>query len=70
MSCSNVGFHNEKMVKGWFFKKERIVPVIRARKEVSFITMEHDLIGYYLFSNEACRRYTNTKSFPSPTGIT
>ncbi|WP_290749854.1 hypothetical protein [Exiguobacterium sp. UBA3968] len=54
ISFTNLLTFEQKMVKGWFFKKERIVPVIRATKEMSFITMEHDFMGYYLFSNEAC----------------
>lgn len=54
ISFTNLLTFERKMVKGWFFKKERIVPVIRATKEMSFITMEHDFMGYYLFSNEAC----------------
>ncbi|AHA31345.1 hypothetical protein [Exiguobacterium sp. MH3] len=54
ISFTNLLTFERKMVKGWFFKKERIVPVIRATIEMSFITMEHDFMGYYLFSNEAC----------------
>ncbi|WP_214860525.1 hypothetical protein [Exiguobacterium sp. s161] len=54
ISFTNLLTFERKMVKGWFFKKKRIVPVIRATKEMSFITMEHDFMGYYLFSNEAC----------------
>lgn len=40
--------NHAKVVKGWFFKREVIVPVIRATKEMSFITMEYDFMGYYL----------------------
>jgi len=54
ISFTNLLTFERRMVKGWFFKKERTVPVIRATKEMSFITMEHDFMGYYLFSNEAC----------------
>lgn len=43
-----------RMVRRWFFKKERVVPVIHTTEEMSFITIEHDFMGYYLFSNEAC----------------
>ena len=54
LSFTNLLTFERKMVKGWFFKRELIVPVIHATKEMSFITMEHDFMGYYLFSNEAC----------------
>ncbi|WP_394679578.1 hypothetical protein [uncultured Exiguobacterium sp.] len=54
LSFMNLLTFERKMVKGWFFKREQIVPVIHATKEMSFITMEHDFMGYYLFSNEAC----------------
>ncbi|WP_214857435.1 hypothetical protein [Exiguobacterium sp. s191] len=54
LSFTNLLTFERKIVKGWFFKKERIVPVIHATEEMSFITMEHDFMGYYLFSNEAC----------------
>lgn len=54
ISFTNLLTFERRIIKGWFFKKERIVPVIRATKEMSFITMEHDFMGYYLFSNEAC----------------
>lgn len=54
LSFTNLLTFERKIVKGWFFKKERIVPVIHATEEMSFITMEHDFRGYYLFSNEAC----------------
>ncbi len=54
ISFTNLLTFERKMVKGWFFKREQIVPVIHATKEMSFITMEHDFMGYYLFSNEAC----------------
>ena len=53
ISFTNLLTFERRIIKGWFFKKERIVPVIRATKEMSFITMEHDFMGYYLFSNEA-----------------
>ncbi|WP_214749522.1 hypothetical protein [Exiguobacterium sp. E.VS.2] len=54
ISFTNLLTFERRMVKGWFFKKERTVPVIRATKEMSFITMAHDFMGYYLFSNESC----------------
>lgn len=54
LSFTNLLTFERRMVKGWFFKKERTVPVIRVKKEMSFITMEHDFMGYYLFSNEPC----------------
>ena len=54
LSFTNLLTFERRMVKGWFFKKERTVPVIHATKKMSFITMEHDFMGYYLFSNEAC----------------
>lgn len=54
ISFTNLLTFERRMVKGWFFKKERIVPVIHVTKEMSFITMEHDFMGYYLFSNEPC----------------
>lgn len=54
ISFTNLLTFERRMVKGWFFKKERTVPVIRVKKEMSFITMEHDFMGYYLFSNEPC----------------
>lgn len=54
ISFTNLLTFERRMVKGWFFKKERIVSVIHVTKEMSFITMEHDFMGYYLFSNEPC----------------
>ncbi|WP_026828552.1 hypothetical protein [Exiguobacterium artemiae] len=54
LSFTNLLTFELRMVKGWFFKKERIVPVIHTTEEMSFITIEGDFMGYYLFSNEAC----------------
>ncbi|AHA31344.1 hypothetical protein F8N00_02325 [Exiguobacterium sp. A1_3_1] len=54
ISFTNLLTFERRIIKGWFFKKERIVPVIHVTKEMSFITMEHDFMGYYLFSNEPC----------------
>lgn len=54
LSFTNLLTFESRMVKGWFFKKERVVPVVHTTEEMSFITIEHDFMGYYLFSNEAC----------------
>ena len=54
LSFTNLLTFELRMVKGWFFKKERIVPVIYTTEEMSFITIEGDFMGYSLFSNEAC----------------
>jgi len=54
LSFTNLLTFELRMVKGCFFKKERIVPVIHTTEEMSFITIEGDFMGYYLFSNEAC----------------
>ena len=54
LSFTSLLTFESRMVKGWFFKKERVVPVVNTTEEMSFITIEHDFMGYYLFSNEAC----------------
>ncbi len=54
LSFTNLLTFELRMVKGWFFRKERVIPVVHTTEEMSFITIEHDFMGYYLFSNEVC----------------
>ncbi|WP_214855065.1 hypothetical protein [Exiguobacterium sp. s166] len=54
LSFTNRLTFESRMVKRWFLKKEMIVPVVNTTDEMSFIRIEHDFMGYYLFSNEAC----------------
>lgn len=54
LSFKNFLTFESKMIRRWFFKREMIVPVVNTTEEMSFITIEHDFMGFYLFSNEAC----------------
>ncbi|QNR20942.1 hypothetical protein HNY42_08335 [Exiguobacterium sp. Helios] len=54
LSFTHLLTFEQRMIKEWFFKKERIVPVIHTTEEMSFITIAHDFSGYYLFTNEDC----------------
>jgi len=54
LSFKNLLTFESRIVRRRFFKREMIVPVVNTTEEMSFITIEHDFMGYYLFSNEAC----------------
>lgn len=54
LSFKNLLTFESRIVRRWFFKREMIVLVVNTTEEMSFIRIEHDFMGYYLFSNEAC----------------
>jgi len=54
LSFKNLLTFESRIVRRWFFKREMIVPVVNTTEEMLFIRIEHDFMGYYLFSNEAC----------------